>query len=189
MSGRWKTALILIPLAIFSAWFLERLSEDDNVRKNLLSHDPDYYMEDFTTLTMNQDGTPKNKLFADYMAHYQDDDTTELLEPKLEIYRDNKPPIFVTADKGWVTADNEVILLTGDVYLRQDDINGVLELEIITSDARILLEQNYAETDKPITITGKRTTVKSVGIRAYLQQERFELLNNVHTKIEPKKQI
>jgi lipopolysaccharide export system protein LptC len=138
---------------------------------------------------MNQDGTPKNKLFADYMAHYQDDDTTELLEPKLEIYRENKPPLFVTADKGWVTADNEVILLTGDVYLRQDDNNGALELEIITTDARILLEQDYVETDKPITINDERTTVKSVGMRAYLQQERIELLNNVRTKIKPKKQI
>jgi len=189
MSVRWKTALFLIPLAIFSTWFLERLSEDENIRQTLLSHDPDYYMEDFTTLTMNQDGTPKNKLFADYMAHYQDDDTTELLKPKLEIYRENKPPIFVTADKGWVTADNEVILLTGNVYLRQDDNNGTLELEIITSDARILLEQDYAETDKPITINGKRTTIKSVGMRAYLQQERIEFLNNVQTTIEPKKQI
>jgi lipopolysaccharide export system protein LptC len=189
MSGRWKIALLLIPLAIISTWLLIRLSGDEHRQPVSLVHDPDYYMEDFSTLTLNQDGTPKNKLFAGYMAHYQDDDTTELLEPKLEIYRKNKPPILVTADKGWVTSDNEVILLSGNVYLRQDDITGTLELEIITSDARILLQQEYAETNKPVTINGKRTTVNAVGMRAYLKEERIELINNVRGKIEPKKQI
>ena len=189
MPGRWKTALVLVLLFVFSSWFLNHLSKHERIQPAALAHDPDYYMEDFTTLTMNQDGTPKNKLFADYMAHYQDDDTTELLEPTLEIYRNDKPPVIVTADKGWVTTDNEVILLTGNVYLRENDNAGLLKLEVITSDARILLKQDYAETDKPITINGKRSTVKSVGMRAYLQEERIELLSNVRGKIEPKKQI
>ena len=189
MPGRWKIALVLLLLAVFSSWLLKHLGENEQTRQTALSHDPDYYMEDFTTLTMNQDGTPKNRLYADYMAHYQDDDTTELLKPKLEIYRKNRTPIFVTADKGWVTSDNEVILLAGDVYLRENDNDGLLKLEVITSDARILLKQDYAETDKSITINGKHGTVKSVGMRAYLQEERIEFISNVRGKIEQKKQI
>ncbi len=89
MRNRWKIAFILSILAIGSAWLLNRLTDDKSTSTVLLRHDPDYYMEDFSTLTMEQDGTPKNKLLAEYMAHYPDDNTIELLKPKLEVYREN----------------------------------------------------------------------------------------------------
>lgn len=185
-TGRWKLALILIIAAGFSYWALEKLSGDKITKLSKLAHYPDYYMENFTTLTMNQDGTPKNRLHAIYMAHYPDDNTTELHKPELEIFRQDKPPIIVNADKGWVTSNNEVILLTGNVYLHQNDESGELKFEIITEDVRVLVDQKYAETDKPATLIGKRSVVNSIGMRAYLQEQRMEFLSNVQTTIEPR---
>jgi len=187
MRNRWKIAFILSILAIGSAWLLNRLTDDKSTSTVLLRHDPDYYMEDFSTLTMEQDGTPKNKLFAEYMAHYPDDNTIELHKPKLEVYRKNETPIFIIADKGWVTADNEVILLSGAVKLWQDNIDGIRELEINTSDVKILTQQEYAETDKLATIVGEKTTASAVGVRAYFNESRIELLSDVHGKILPKR--
>jgi len=189
MRNRWKIALLLSMLAIGSAWLLNRLADDKSTSTVLLHHDPDYYMEDFSTLTMEQDGTPKNKLLAEYMAHYPDDNTIELLKPKLEVYRENETPIFITADKGWVTADNEVILLSGAVKLWQDSIDGNRELEVNTSDVKILTQQEYAETDKLATIVTNRTVTTATGVRAYLKESRIELLNDVHTNILPKNKI
>ena len=91
---RWKLALILIIVAGFSYWALEKLTEDSATKLSKLAHYPDYYMENFTTLTMNQDGTPKNRLNARYMAHYPDDNTSELHNPELEIFRLDRPPIM-----------------------------------------------------------------------------------------------
>lgn len=182
---RWKIATVLALLAIGSTWLLNRLSETGSTDISVLRHDPDNYMVDLTTLTMNQDGSPKNKLYADYMAHYPDDNTTELINPKLEIFRIDKPPTIITAEKGWVTEDNEVILLSGNTRLLQLDNEGNRELEIITNDVRVLMDQEYAETDKPATIIGKKTTIKSTGMNAYLGENRLELLNNVYTKILP----
>ncbi len=142
-------------------------------------------MHDLTTITMNQDGSPKNKLFADYMAHYPDDDTTELIKPKIEMFQPEKPPITITADKGWVTKDNEAILLIGETTLTQLDAEGARKLRIITSDVRVLVDQEYIETDKATTILGKKTIIKSTGMNAYLGENRIELLTNVHTKILP----
>ena len=182
---RWKVVIALGLLAIGSTWLLNRLTDTGSTEISVLRHDPDIYMYDLTTLTMNQDGTPKNKLYADYMAHYPDDNTTELINPKLEIFRLDKPPTTITAEKGWVTEDNEVILLSGETRLLQLDNEGNRELEIITSDVRVLMDQEYAETDKPATIFGKKMTIKSTGMNAYLGENRLELLNNVHTKILP----
>jgi len=183
-TGRWKLALILVIIAGFTYWALDKLTEDDVEKLSRLAHYPDYYMEDFSTLTMNQDGTPKNRLNAAYMAHYPDDNTSELHEPKLEIFRKEKQPINVRSDKGWVTSNNDVILLSGNVYLHQNDDDGELKLELITDDARVLVDQKYAETDKAATLISKKSTTTSIGMRAYLQEQRLEFLSNVQTTIE-----
>lgn len=185
-SDRWKLIIILIVVAGFSYWALEKLTEDDATKLNKLAHYPDYYMENFTTLTMNLDGTPKNRLNAVYMAHYPDDNTSELHKPELEIFRVDGPPIFVSADTGWVTSNNDVILLNGNVYLYQNDEFGDLKVELIAEDARVLVDQKYAETDKAATLITKRSVTNSIGMRAYLQEQRMEFLSNVQTTIEPR---
>jgi lipopolysaccharide export system protein LptC len=182
---RWKIIITLSLLAMGSAWLLEILTDTESIEIPVLHHHPDTYMHNLITLTINQDGTPKNKLYADYIAHYPDDNTTELINPKLEIFRLDKPPTIITAEKGWVTEDNEVILLSGKTRLLQLNNAGDKELEIITSDVRVLVNQEYAETDKPTTIFGKKTIIKSTGINAYFGENRLELLHNVHTKISP----
>ena len=183
-TGRWKLALLLAIIASVSYWVLDKLNEDDVTQLSKLAHYPDYYMENFTTLTMNQDGTPKNRLNATYLAHYPDDNTSELHEPQLEMFRQDKPPIIVKSDKGWVTSNNDVILLSGNVYLHQNDANGNPKLELITEDARILVGEKYAETDKATTLISKKSVTTAIGMRAYLQEQRMEFLNNVRTTIE-----
>lgn len=187
MSLRVRLILLLAALALFSTAIVNWLSGDSQRQTTGQGHFPDYYMENFSTLTMEPDGSPKNKLYADYMAHYADDDTIELTRPKLEVYKEEKPPMIITADKGWVTSNNKVILLTGQVDLTQDNHEGIRELEVNTTEVRVLLDQDYAETDQHATIKGVRTIVNTDGLRAYFKQNRIELLNNVHGKIEPKK--
>ena len=185
-SERWKLISILLVIAGFSYWALDMLTEGDAIKLNELAHYPDYYLENFTTLTMNEDGTPKNRLRAVYMSHYQDDNTSELHKPELEIFRVDRPSIMITADSGWVTSNNDVILLSGNVYLHQDDELGNLKVELIAEDARVLVDKKYAETDKAATFITKRTVTNSIGMRIYFQEQRMEFLSNVQTTVEPK---
>ena len=187
MLERWKIVIVMLLLAAGSAWLLNKISSGKPRVSREQLHQPDYYMENFKTLNMEQDGTLKNVLRADYMAHYPDDNTTELVRPNLEIPRENEQPINIIADKGWVTADNEVILLTGNVNLWQNDTTGNKIQEIISSDVRILAKQGYAETDKAATFIGKDTTVNGTGVKAYLKEGRLKLLHNVHATISSQK--
>ena len=187
MLERWKIIIVMLLLAAGSAWLLHKISPGKTRATRELLHQPDYFMENFRTFNMEQDGTLKNRLRAEHMMHYPDDNTTELFRPLLEIPRDDNRPINIVADKGWVTADNEVILLTGNVNLWQNDAAGNKSLEVITSDVRILVNQEYAETDKPATFINKDTSVKGVGVKAYLKEGRLKLLHNVHATISSEK--
>lgn len=177
---------LLAAAAVGSAWMMNRMGAQVSEGKAPGSSEPDYYMEDFTSLSMRDDGTPKDKLQAQYMAHYPDKDTTELLQPKLEVFRQNDTPVFVTADKGWVTSNNNVILLKGKVRLWQNDASGEQSLEVKTSQARVLMKEEYAETDKYATIITKRATITGTGMKAYLKDSRLEVIKHEKTIIEPK---
>ena len=182
-----RLLVTLLLLAIVTAVISFRLNKSSTDTGTLIKkdHKPDYYMENFSTLTMNLDGTPKNKLFADYLAHYPNDDTTELLKPKLELYHIDKPPTVITSEKGWITSNNEVILLSGNVELIHLDRNGELELQVNTSDVKILTEEDYAETNQHATVLGRNSRVEAIGVRAYMRESRIELLSNVKGKLLP----
>ena len=184
--SRGRLVLLLVVAAGISYWALQQLTKDEETILRELAHFPDFYMENFSTLTMTPDGLPKNKLNASYMAHYPDDNTTELNVPELEIFQQDKPSIHVRSDKGWVTSNNEVILLSGNVYLYQNNDNGDKQLEVIADDARVLVDEDYAETDKPATLIKNRAVINSIGMRAYMRDQRIEFLSNVQTTIEPK---
>lgn len=184
MSQRLVIAVFLAITALGSAWLLNVVSEQPGVIEESEIQEPDYYMEDFTTLTMRDDGTPKSSLYAVHMAHFPNNDTSELLQPEMELYRSTRPPLYVRADKGWVTSNNEVILLKGNVQLWEDDENGVRILQVDTSKAQVLVDQEYAETDQPSVIKTRRTTIRGIGLRAYFNDSRLEVLKDVHTYIE-----
>jgi len=183
MSGRLILFLLLALAAIGSGWLMNRAVQTDVALDAGVRLDPDYYMEDFTTITMGEDGVPLNKLYAVYMEHNPVDDTLELYEPKLEIFRDSNDPLFITAEKGWVTNNNEIILLRGVVRLWEAGPNGDVALNVETSEVRVLLLEEYAETDQNATIVTKRTTVTGRGVRAHFDEGRLEILFHEQTVI------
>ncbi|MDX1519198.1 MAG: LPS export ABC transporter periplasmic protein LptC [Gammaproteobacteria bacterium] len=178
-----KVSAILLVLAGTSAWLLHLISSGSPESAGIISYEPDFYIKRFTTTEMNTDGSLKNRLHADYMAHYPDNDTSELVNPRLEVFQQDRNPLNIVADKGWVTSGNEVILLTGKVNMWQDDQSGNRKMEINTTDVRILPEQEYAETDNEATFINSDTVTTATGVRAYFKEERIVLLDNVHTRI------
>ena len=189
MSTRSKIIVALCTMVIGSYFLLSHLTDESSTNQTGQKHIPDYYMGNFSSTTMDLEGKPKNTLSAEYMAHFPDNDTTELTKPVLEIYKIDKPPMVIRSEKGLVTDNNEVVLLMGKVDLWQDNYEGERELEVNTSEVRVLLNQDYAETSEHATIKGIRTIVTSVGVKAYFATDRIELLSQVHGKIEPKKTL
>jgi len=184
MHLRWRLILILLPLTAVSFWVLYQLEEDDTGQPPAPETIPDYTMTNLNSLNMNVAGEPKTRLRADFMAHFESKDETELTNPMLEVFRPDKEPLYVRADQGWVTSGNEVILLQGNVRFWEKDSNGQLVLEVTTSEALVYPERDYAETDKPATLSTAKTTTDSIGMKAYMDEDRIEMLNQVHTTIE-----
>lgn len=184
MTNSWMTALFFVALGAVTFWIWQQLDEDEPWSGPPRAHEPDYYIEDMVRNTLDASGALQSVLYAELVTHYPDDDSTELLRPRIEIYNNNADPWYVVAESGWVSSGNEIVLLHGEVEIWREDDNGVREIEVITSELRVLPKEQYAETDNPATITSATTVTNTIGMRANFAHDRLELLNNVRTRHE-----
>ena len=176
--------LLLVIVTIITTWYVMQLEERTLTEQRTQEHIPDYYLEDFTITEFDLDGSAKYELQALYMAHYPHDGNSELLEPYMQIFRQNEVPMHIRSRKGWLTADNEVLLLRGDVDMWQLDAEGKRTLDIDTTDVRVLVEQNYAETDEYARITTDDAIITGTGMKSYLQENRLEIAQHEKTIIQ-----
>lgn len=199
MIKRWTLPLLLVVLLAGSSWFLERLGLDTADRNsNARRDDPDYSVDDFTTMIMDKKGLPKRRLRAKHMVHYSITGTGELEKPYLiffargsrdktggGIVKKNPFPVYpvwhIKSEQGRVLGDGETIYLLGKVHMWKNDETGTMELDIRTRDLKILPDSNYGETNQAAVIRTMTSETRGVGMRAHIKPGRMELLSQVQT--------
>ncbi|MDJ0955342.1 MAG: LPS export ABC transporter periplasmic protein LptC [Arenicellales bacterium] len=108
-------------LGLLSMWLQfgiiekEQVEFDGNER-----HDPDYYIENFTAVGMDEKGVRRYVLEAERLVHYPDDDTALLDNPHIIQYEDGAPPRHTYSESGWISSDGNEVLLTGNVRVIQN---------------------------------------------------------------------
>ena len=185
MIGRWLPGAVLLGLAAVSTWLLFRLGGLGPGPETAERHDPDLFMEDFVTVRMGADGKPSRELRGARMEHYPDTDTHEVWQPHLLRHAPPGLPTELTSDHAWLSADGSVLLLNDKVYIWRDRDDGTRALEVITRDMRVLLDEEYAETDARALIRTPSGESRSVGLRADLARDRLELVADVESTYVP----
>ncbi len=128
---------ILLSALAAASWWLTRDGVGNREEAETPAHTPDYYIENLTGITMDEEGKPIRQLTAELMTHYPDDDTTELILPRITAYDGDRPPWRVRSEKGWISGDGEVILLQGKVHIDRSAAIGVRPVHAVTYDLRV----------------------------------------------------
>ena len=182
--GTWVPTAVLAAFALASTLWLAGLGSQDGEAKRFDGHVPDLTMEEFQVTTMGEDGRRLRRLSAAYMAHFADTETTELRRPHLVVYQQSEEPWHVASERGWVSGDNDVLMLLGKVDIWRDSADGKREIHIETHDLRALPREEFAQTDLPVSISTPETLTHGTGMRAYLGESRVQLLSKVKTTID-----
>ncbi len=167
-----------------SGWLLRELGIELLESKPGSRHMPDFFMENFTSTSMDDEGRPRRRVSAAYMAHFPDSNSNEFQSPHVVIYRSSGEPWQVRSERGWTSGAGEVMLLLGEVTIWRNGESGEPKIQIHTRDLRVLPESDYGETEEPVTIRTPTSVTRGTGMRAWLDQSRVELLADVHTTIE-----
>ncbi len=84
----------------------------------VISHEPDYYIHKFTATGRDANGIAY-VLEAKRLAHFPDDNTALLDEPRLVQYEQDKSSRTTSSDSGLVYENGTKILLQGNVQVTQ----------------------------------------------------------------------
>ena len=179
---RLLPTLALIVLAAASGIVLQQL-EDSPLKVDADTNEtPDFFMENFTSVVMDLDGKPLRELQAKRMDHYPDTKTRHLTSPYLILNYPDRPSWHVRSERGWIYESGLVVLL-GPVHAWRNTITGERAIDIHTRDMRILPDKEFGETDEHVTITTQSQQSTGMGMRAYLAEDRLELMARVATEV------
>ncbi len=176
---------LMFVLALLTLW-LERAVREEELHPSLRRHDPDWTVEDFRLTTYARDGAAESMLFAAKMLHYPDDDTTDLVAPRLVQTKPGEPRMTVTANRGSLSRDGEEIFLYGDVVLVRESSAGRPEARMTTSFLHMLRGRSLARTDREVTIVEENRSLSGRGMEYDNEARRLDLRAQVRGRFEPK---
>jgi lipopolysaccharide export system protein LptC len=183
MRRNLTVTLLLLFFTGLSWWLMTTFQQQqEQTRIKEQKKGPNYTMEDFSAIRMNEQGLPEYELNAPYMAHYPQQDRTDLKQPKFTVHERARQQTW--ADQGTVLKQGDEILLTGNVVIRGHDENQKV-LRIETPVLRILPNDEYAETQEAVHITRGDNVLDAVGAKVYLDQHVLLLLSKVRGTYVP----
>lgn len=161
-------AILLILVA--GSWWLAQNGSNEDITQEPVAHTPDYLLESFNTLTMDDTGKPKRGLTAKKMVHFPDDRSAQLIKPRLVFYEDAQPVWRVKSERGEILHDGEILVFQGDVKIDRDEAPDVLPIQIRTSELTVRPEINFAETSMDIDINSRSDWVQSKGMQVWFNE-------------------
>ena len=108
---------------------------------------------------------------------------------ELDVVRITEAPLTevpgdLRADKGHILADRNIIQLTGNVVARtRGDIQT--PISISTEYLELNTDTYVANTDRDVVIEYTNNKILATGLRAWLKEERLQLISNVNGHFIP----
>ncbi len=176
-----KELILLLVVFLVSMWAVNNEPEQDLFAGQVkVEHSADHFAVNYSKIAMNESGLPENKLYADYAAHYSDNNETELTRPVFTVNKTDQPPWVIRSQTGIVTDDGQTLFMRGQVYIDRAGTEEMREVNIKTSNLHVQPKKNYAETGEWAELVSGLDTISGVGMKVYYQDPLYiELLASV----------
>lgn len=181
----WSALLPLLLLLGATYWLSRQVLPLPPAPNYKARHDPDVIIDDFSAVALNKAGTPHYLLAAREMKHYPDDNSTDLIQPRLTSPFRNAPPLHITADRGTVSQNGDEITLRDHVVVVRDAAATQEPMTITTSYLHVVPDNNMAESDRAVTITTPHSVTTAKGFTLNSATRVLTLLAQVRTRYDP----
>lgn len=165
----WGSALfpltLLVALTGLTFWLRYATELPEARRDGKSRHDPDYIVTDAVLRKLNPAGNLLYTLTATDIRHYPDDDSTDILKPRLHYQPPKKPPLTLQAERGHISKDGERVDMHGNVNIHRAASATTEELTAVTPSLTVLPDDEKAFTRSPVLINQGKSWLKGVGLR------------------------
>ncbi len=145
------------------------------------SQAPLLIVERFHAARLNANGQRRFIIEAPRLAQYPGSLGTRIEQPTLDWYQaDGQTREWrLQAEQAWMAADQQTLRLEGVTTMSRTADSGKPPMTMTTRDVLVRPNEQYAETAAPTRAVTPDGEFQAVGVRAWLDQERLELLSQV----------
>ena len=178
--------LLMLALAGLTFWLERTVREEEGVHPSLRRHDPDYVVDNMLNTRFNPQGAVESTLAAVKMIHYPDDDTTDLVAPRMVQTKPSEPRVTVTADRGALSQDGDEVFLYDNVLVVREGVLERSETRMRTSFLHVVRGGSVIRTDRDIVITEEDRVLSGRGMEYHNDSGELFLRQRVRGRFEPK---
>jgi len=179
--------LLMLALAGLTLWLELMVREEEGMHQSPRRHDPDYIVDRLKHTRFNTHGVAESMLAAEKMLHYPDDDSTDLVAPRLVQTKANQPRMTVTADRAMLSQDGEELFLYDNVLVVREAGAGQPETRMRTSFLQVARTQSVLRTDRDVVITEVDRVLSGRGMEYNNESGQFHLRERVRGRYRPAK--
>ncbi|AIZ31751.1 LPS export ABC transporter periplasmic protein LptC [Pseudomonas parafulva] len=143
----------------------------------------DYYAINAHSVQFLPDGKLQYEMTADKVEHLKASEITLVTTPDMHIFRGTAYPWHVQSVRAEVNPDGSEVELIDNVRIARTD-EKQRDTLITSSRMTVFPQKQYAQTDQAVRIDGAGGTTTGVGMKAYLEDGRMDLLSNVRGQYE-----
>lgn len=172
--------LVLVVIAVDRIEAPETIATEETI--NMRETRSDYYMADFRTRKFRADGTVEYTIQGNTLAHYPQNDRSEIIAPKMHL---NRPGATwdISSSSGRFDTDPDLFTLQGEVVMQRRRNDG--EPITITTDVLMVeTDSNQVSTAAPIEIVSAHWALKAIGMTSAIDDGKLTLLSEVSARYE-----
>lgn len=184
-SRYWLPLLPLLVLLAFVYWLDKQTQQEIAIAADTQRHDPDGIMDNFHATKMDMQGVPRFLLAATQSRHYPDHDSTELELPRLTMLTQDRPPVHMNGTRGNISSRGDQVAFHGDVRVLREAAGDQSAMTLHTEYLRVLPNEDWADTDKAVTMVNANNTVHAIGLEMDNKARTLKLLSQVRSEHLP----
>ncbi|AHX14455.1 hypothetical protein CH75_15545 [Dyella jiangningensis] len=148
-----------------------------------------YTLTNFRLWSYDVDGQPSFNMVAPHLERRENDESLYINTPKFELpsNQDGVPPWLGDSLYAWVDKSGTLLKLQGPVYMHRLAFQDTPAAEIHTSDVTAWPKENRMETAAAAHMVQGDSKLSGVGMRANLNTNHLELLDESHGSFPPRK--
>ncbi|MHA6205439.1 LPS export ABC transporter periplasmic protein LptC [Dyella soli] len=148
-----------------------------------------YVLTNFRLWSYDVDGQPSFHMVAPHLERRENDDSLYINSPKFELpsNQPGTPPWLGDSLYAWVDKSGALLKLQGPVYMHRAAFADTPAAEMHTADVTAWPKENRMETAAPAHMVQGDSTMSGVGMRANLNTNHLELLDESHGSFPPRK--
>mgnify|MGYP001182967229 FL=1 len=180
---------MLLALLVISAmginWYQDSVVVEQETTQSPKS-EPDLYMINAKITQFDTAGQVHHRIQAERFTHFPLTDITTLRMPNVILYSEGESPWQIDSREGQILpgrTDDDIVELWDEVLAKQTTADGRF-VHIRTEFLTIIPSDDYAETDRIVTIDDNNGTTTAAGMVAHFSPGRFQFFSKENQRVD-----